>query len=1128
MTNLDRRPAFWIAYTILAIVSLAVAWRVFPEAIPIVHLDITMTRQQAVEQARALASQFKLAPEDARTAVVFNEDGTTQSYVELEGGGKETFARLVAGKAYAPYWWEVRLFKLGVIDETTIRFRPDGARNGFSRRVAEAYVRDEATKALSAEAALALAKERAQSDWQIDFAPYKLLDQSQQTRPSGRVDHSFVFEREGALGEARIRLSLDVSGDELTEVEPYVHVPESFGRRFQEMRSANNAIAGVASVVAGILYGLVGIIVGGLLLFRGHALEIRRSLVAGLVLGALTGAAILANAQTAWFAVATTQTESNFWLRQAGTALVAFVIGGAALGVAFMAAEGLTRRAFPHHPQLWRVWSREAAPTPSILGRTVGGYLFVPVELAFIALFYAWTNRYLGWWQPSEQLTDPNILGSAIPALTPISTALMAGMMEECVFRGIPLALGALIGARYGRRGLGIAIALVVQAFVFGAAHANYPGFPSYSRMVELILPSLAWALIFLRYGLVPTMLLHALFDLALMSIPIFLADSPGALLQRGLVIAAGALPLVVVLLWRARAGAWTPLPDALRNGAWQRAAVLTVADSEPRPAVADAGVQRPAALLQRALPVLGIAGVGAWIAFTPMRADAPPLAIERSEAIAIADASLAKRGVVLGSDWDRMAVPRSAIEEGAQRQWHAFVWREAGPQVYRSLVGNALAPPLWDVRFARFEGDVAERAEEWRVTVTGNGKVRAVVHRLPEARKGATLSRAEAQALAERALREQFGADPAALLPRGADEYARPARKDWIFAYADPRVDVGKTGEARIQVGIAGDEVTAASRSMYVPESWQRAESERDSQRLFVRMAALGTIALAAMAALVFAIVAWARGRSDRRALALMSVFMFAMMLVGSVNGWPSREFALKTTEPVINQIVTSALTFVAGAVMFALLVGLLTGVAMHYVRSQTATRLEGRLPAWACGALAALATAGIASVLGASVPASMPIWPDDKFAAAWVPWLGSAIAGLALVPATAVTLFLLAVFDRMTAGWTKRVPLVAAMLVLLGAAVGIAAGKELVPSLAQGVIQGAVAFAFAWLVLRYDLRTVPAFVATGIALDTLQDAMRDGTPAGWLAFAITTVVAVAIAWRAVRLLAPHAAKAG
>ena len=53
--------------------------------------------------------------------------------------------------------------------------------------------------------------------------------------------------------------------------------------------------------------------------------------------------------------------ESTFWVRQVGLALLVLVGGGLALGEVFMAAEGLTRRAFPHHPQLWRVWSRDAA-----------------------------------------------------------------------------------------------------------------------------------------------------------------------------------------------------------------------------------------------------------------------------------------------------------------------------------------------------------------------------------------------------------------------------------------------------------------------------------------------------------------------------------------------------------------------------------------------------------------------------------------------------------------------------------------------------------------------------------------------------------------------------------------------
>jgi len=1117
--SFDRRPAFWIAYVVLAAASLAAAVHLAPIAIPIVHLDITMPREAAVGQAQGLAAKYGLAPADARAAAVFNQDEQTQNYVELEGGGKAAFADLVAGKAYAPYWWDVRLFKPGVLEETTIRFRPDGGRYGFSRKVAETYVRDEGAKALAPSAALELAKARAHEDWDIDFAPYRLLDQSQQTGPSGRVDHRFVFEREGALGQARIRLSLVVSGDELTEVEPFVYVPESFERRFEEMRSANDVIAFVASIAAGVLYGLVGCVLGTLWLLRQHYLLVRQSLCAGFAVGALLGAVVLANAPAAWYTFSTTQDASTFWIREIGLALAALVGAGLLLGLIFMAAEGLTRRAFGHQPQLWRVWSRDAAGTREIAGRTFGGYLFVPVELGLVALFYALTNRYLGWWQPSEQLTDPNILASAVPALAPIATALQAGTMEECLFRAIPLALGALIGERFGHRRAGIAAAFVLQALVFGAAHANYPGFPSYSRMVELVVPSMIWAAIFLRYGLVPTILLHALFDLTLMSVPLFLIDAPGAGVQRALVIVAAAIPLLVVLARRAQSGAWTALPDAWRNAAWRPdVPPATAVERAPAPATT---LERRAELLQRTLPAIGLAGLAAWFAFTPLRADAPTLRIDRDAAVAAAVDELARRGVTLGPEWVRLATTRSALEDANQRVWHAFVWREAGAAAYRSLIGNVLAPPLWEVRFARFSGDVADRAEEWRVTVTGDGKVRQVAHAMPEDRPGASLSRTDAQAIAERALRSQLQSDTAALAERAANEVKRPNRVDWVFAYADPRVDVGKGGEARVQVAIAGDEVATAGRSLFVPEAWQRAEAERAGQRQLLRILSVGLIATVSVAALVFAVVAWSRHRSDRRALVGMALVVALMTLAGSANNWPQHAFDLKTAEPVANQLLVVVLTGTAGAALFGLLTGLLAGVGAYYARRQTPVPIAGRLPPWVCGMLAAFATAGIGAALASWVPPSLPEWPDLKEADAWSPWIAAALAGVSVLPAAAVTLFLLSIFDRVTLGWSRRVGTVAALLVLLGVAVALVSGEDLAHAVVKGAIEGGTTFAFAWLLLRYDLRTVPAFVAAGLVLDAVRAAALSMTPTAWMACGVTAVVAALLAWRATVLLA-------
>ena len=140
--TLDRRPAFWIFYTLLSLAALVFALKLFPQAIPLVNLDIKLSRAEALAKAAALAEKFALAPEGARAAARFISDEATQNYVELEGGGKPAFGALVRGNLYSPYAWDVRLFKAGEVAEATLRFTPDGAPYGFVRRVAETYVRD--------------------------------------------------------------------------------------------------------------------------------------------------------------------------------------------------------------------------------------------------------------------------------------------------------------------------------------------------------------------------------------------------------------------------------------------------------------------------------------------------------------------------------------------------------------------------------------------------------------------------------------------------------------------------------------------------------------------------------------------------------------------------------------------------------------------------------------------------------------------------------------------------------------------------------------------------------------------------------------------------------------------------
>jgi hypothetical protein len=916
-------------------------------------------------------------------------------------------------------------------------------------------------------------------------------------------------------------MKLVVAGDELVGVTPFVHVPESFDRRYAEHRSVNELIASLAVGSAGMLYGIGGCVLGVLWLARRRWLVWKPAIVAGLSVGGLLAVATLAFAPTAWFAADTTQTVATFWARQIGTAVLIAIAGGLAYALVFMAAESLSRRAFPQQPQLWRIWSREAGASVEVAGRTLGGYLFVPLELALIAAFYYATNHWLGWWQPSEVFTDPGILGSAIPAAGPVAIALEAGMMEECVFRAIPLSLGALIGARYGRRGLGIAIAVLVQAVVFGSAHANYPGFPAYSRPVELLLPSIVWALIFLRFGLLPTMLLHGIFDVSLLSIPLFLIKAPGAHLQQALVIIAALLPLAVILLRRLQAGHWTRLSEALRNGAW-RAPELPAGVSEET--VTEQQVAGPLAVrFQRALPWLGIAGLIAWAVWTPFRADVSPLTLGRADAIAAADSALASRAVTLGPQWHRFAAVKLASADATQWQWHKFVWREAGEQAYRTRVGGVLAPPVWEVRYAKFSGDVADRAEEWRVTVANDRSIRTVVHTLPEARAGAHLERAAAYDLAARALTARFGVDAAALTLVGANEQKRPARTDWSFVFGDPRIAVGAGAEARYAVAVGGDEVTAAGRFVHLPEAWLRSEQEHDNRLQVVTLAGTAVFLAAVLAALIVGIRSWVRHRVDVRALRWVLGATFVLVVLAAANGWPLIAMQLRTTDPVISQLALKAVAILGGAVVVALLSGLCAGVGCFGARASPARTHLGRWPATLAAVSAGALVAGVQAALSAPVLRGAPLWPTLTWASLYSPWVGAALSGLDFVILASAELFVVCVVSLLTRGFSRRVWLAVAIVIALECASALAQGRSHpADALLAGCVAGVTVSAILVLLLRFDLRMVPAFAATAAVLHAVAQAAQSGV---LREFCLSAAALVAVAWALTRYLRDGAA---
>jgi hypothetical protein len=1109
-----KRPALWILLAAVSAAAAGVGIRYFPQAFSIVALDITMDRGRALEDARAVMAREGFGPTGYRQAASFTGDDEAQTFVELEGGGKEAFTRMLRDELYAAYAWRVRQFKEGETNETTIRFTPDGKPYGFVE-----HLREEAPgAALDGAAARRIAEAAATTRWRVDLRQFTLVEQGQERRPGGRVDHTLTYERASpTLNEGRYRLRLVVSGDRLTELTHFIKIPESFTRRYERMRSANEAI-GIGSVVGmAVLYVFGGIGVGLFFMMRRRYVLWRQAAFWGVVVGLLQTLASLNEFPLLWMSYDTAVPRSSFIAQQLTTMVAGFIGFSTFFALSFMAAETLTRRAFGHHPQLWRVWSRGGpGASTAVLGRTAAGYLLVSVFFAYDVVLYLVMTKVFGWWSPADALVHPDVLATYAPWLSAIANSFQAGFWEESLFRAVPLAGAALIGDRLGHRRLFLVIAFVVQAIVFGSGHAPYPNQPAFARPVELIIPSVGFGLLYVYFGLLPGIILHFTFDVVWFALPVFMASAPGIWFDRLMIVILTLVPLWIVLYRRVQGGVWTELSPADRNAAWT-----------PPPAVEQAPA-RPAALHEPFSPRmrsawLALGAVGLLVSMIGVLRHTPEspfgsLPITRAQAADAArraiDEHLASRPAgdrkTLGPEWRVLPVPDDGSAGG-----HELAFETSGEQRWRELVGIYLPKPRWRVRAATFEGDLADRAEEWQVMVTSSGDARSVRHKLPEGRPGASLDEASARRLASEAVARRFGLDAARgqLREISASPAKLKARTDWTFMFEDKTIAPLALGEARVEVGIAGDEVASVGRYLYIPEEWQRQQRAAETRKLMLRIAGALTIAALLVSAAVIGVIAWSRGGYAPRLFVAAAGLMLTVSIAKAGNGWPTALAGFSTAAPLPLQIGGMIGIGLIGLTLASILVGLALG---DVPRRLTSTSSLGD---WHAAQLSVAGGFFAAAVAALAWALRTPVWartPDVDGAGTLSPMLQAAIDPItSLLMASAVVLSALLLVDRLTAAWTRRRALGVIVLAVLGfLAGGAPAGIHAGGYFAGGaILAAAVVLAYSTL-LRFDLTMVPLMLATMTAIGAVVRGIGRPYPGALAGSLCAALLAMAVGW--------------
>src|ERR1035437_8480653 len=552
-----------LAIAALALAAGALAIWLFPRALPTVAVKQRMTRSLALQRPRSFSRARAPPPPGARTALQFTAGDSVITFVDLMGGGHDTLNALVRGHDVAPFAWSVRSFVPRDPHEASVNFAPDGRIIGFKRTSAEADKRPD----VGADSGRALA-ERVLSDWLNEpVAQWRLATSSYDTKKtSGRVDRTYTFERTARrVAGAPIRMDIAIAGDTPSLARPYVDIPESFRRRYGEMRSANGLLSIIDTIA------VFALLIAAAVTLRNYSktrsVRWRPALTAGGVIGALLLAAGLNELPGSWYSYDTATSPAVFQAMIVGAAL----LGGAGMalvvGLTLAASEAAARHAFPQQLDWWKLWRYRG--TREVAGRVAGGYAVAMWGFAYVALFYLITRNVFGWWVPSEMLDDPNLIASPMPWISGVAMSLQAGVWEEALFRALPLSLLSLWVGTRPRRNWRMAAGVVASALVFGFAHSSYESWPPYSRGVELFVDACLWGVLFLSFGVIVTMVAHFVYDLVLFGLFAASGSAPehrAAAAVIGLALLAPALA-VAWRVWRQRG--YVPLDADARAAAW-------------------------------------------------------------------------------------------------------------------------------------------------------------------------------------------------------------------------------------------------------------------------------------------------------------------------------------------------------------------------------------------------------------------------------------------------------------------------------------------------------------------------------------------------------------------------------
>ena len=817
----DKRLIF--ICIIMSMVSLFITQNYFKQAFPEASIKMNITNEEAKVKAERFLANRGIDIGEFMHAKRFGYERDSKIFLEYYLSAEKAGEILNNTNGY---YWRNRWFKPKHKEEVKVYYSTKGELRTYIHQIPE----DASGESLTQGNALNAAQFFLVGTMGIDIQNWELIE-SKTEKLKNRWDHEFEWkERSFNIKESNHILTVKVQGDQIGYYNQRIKLPETWRLEYEKIRSKNDLLSTIG--FTGLFIALITIFIMILVRARERDIQWKTAFTWSGIISVLLIINVFNNYPLELYSYYTQDSYVAYLIN-----IILFqcillpLLVALSLGILIAGAEPFYRDQYPHQLSFKHILTIQGIKSRSFFNSAIIGISLTFLTFAFKTIFYLLSKEF-GAWLPTE---TPNLdrLGTYVPWVSVLLGGLMLAIFQESVARmfAIPFL------QKYTKSKI---IAVFISSFIWGIAQEGISQ-PFYIRGLELTITGLMISWVFLRYGILATLIWSFSVD-SVSSAMILLRSSNPYYFTTGIVcVGLVFLPLIYAIISYRKNGGFissTNLVNALDTEVYEESEETKKIIEQGKISVPYKQFSKNRIMVGLSIGILGILSffaISASNKFDDPIYNYTWLDKNREEATEIARGYLIGRGFNLDG-YRSAAISQNRLSPGGiqtpvgrielwenQLEVIDYVLEKTSKDTLRSFLSRKKFPAMeWVVRFFK-----PETKREYRVWVSSEGNEAGYPHFkeiLSDTTYLPSISKEEAL---KTVLKFANNTDIELTNMELSEEETieKEKRTDYIFKFKADENHKGNIAEARTNLTfeIHGNYVAMVNTEMKLPEAWRR-----------------------------------------------------------------------------------------------------------------------------------------------------------------------------------------------------------------------------------------------------------------------------------------------------------------